>query len=123
MIYGDPDDTVYVPANRNQDCLNCGQEWKNHDGWSCSHTSTFVAFDALDPSDRYLTCSMLDALAEETMRSFRKDLPTEPCMEIAAAKAVAEPATKDLTDWRVWAHDAPGDCPCGIRREVCCYHS
>lgn len=31
---------------------------------------------------------------------------------------------KDLSDWRVWANNKPGECPCGILRSsgLCKYH-
>lgn len=28
----------------------------------------------------------------------------------------------DASDWRAWAHNQPGNCPCGISREQCEYH-
>jgi len=30
----------------------------------------------------------------------------------------------DMSDWRAWRHDNtnPGECACGIRREMCSYH-
>ena len=28
----------------------------------------------------------------------------------------------DISDWKSWAHNKPGDCPCGISRKMCDYH-
>jgi hypothetical protein len=28
----------------------------------------------------------------------------------------------DISDWRAWAHNKDGDCPCGISRKMCDYH-
>ncbi len=30
--------------------------------------------------------------------------------------------TTDISDWRAWAHNEPGDCPCGIARSRCEFH-
>lgn len=31
-------------------------------------------------------------------------------------------AITDLSDWRAWAHNQPGECKCGIKKEDCFYH-
>jgi hypothetical protein len=28
----------------------------------------------------------------------------------------------DLSDWRTWAHNRPGECKCGVPKNVCDYH-
>jgi hypothetical protein len=28
----------------------------------------------------------------------------------------------DISDWKVWRHKAPGECVCGIPKQVCSYH-
>lgn len=28
----------------------------------------------------------------------------------------------DMSDWRAWKHNVPGECVCGIRKEDCFYH-
>ena len=35
---------------------------------------------------------------------------------------VAKPVITDISDWRAWAHNVPGNCPCGIARTRCDYH-
>jgi hypothetical protein len=30
--------------------------------------------------------------------------------------------TYSICHWQAWAHNAPGDCPCGIVRSDCSYH-
>jgi len=43
-----------------------------------------------------------------------------------ASKTTANVAVNDTpessSDWRAWAHNIPGECACGIRREACKYH-
>lgn len=29
---------------------------------------------------------------------------------------------RNISDWRAWAHNRPGECACGIPREICTYH-
>lgn len=41
--------------------------------------------------------------------------------DVAVAKQVVLVA-KDMSDWRAWAHNKPGDCACGIARAMCSYH-
>jgi len=35
--------------------------------------------------------------------------------------SINEPMQK-IANWRAWQHNAPGDCVCGTRKEVCIYH-
>jgi hypothetical protein len=34
----------------------------------------------------------------------------------------AKPVITNISDWRAWAHNVPGNCPCGIARARCEYH-
>lgn len=35
---------------------------------------------------------------------------------------VVQVTTPDVSDWRAWVHNVPGECVCGIPRERCDYH-
>jgi hypothetical protein len=35
----------------------------------------------------------------------------------------AKPIQSDVLDWKMFAHKRPGECPCGIPKSVCNYHS
>lgn len=117
MIYNDKPanyDVEGCPAKRQDDiCLNCGHDWGKHIGWSCPEFST-QEFSNCSPNARYLTQSMLDNIktngrAERLMNAYQM-------IETDKNESVKEDS------WRAWAHNKPGDCPCGILRSACEYH-
>lgn len=129
MIYKD-DNSQYdledMPYNRHEDCLNCGQEHSNHFGWICYNTlgitdgfgDLSTNFSDYLPTDKYLTQSMKDSIISKSdylisHYKFLSDLADKP------AHQTAKPT---IDQWQTWAHNQPGDCPCGIKREVCDYH-
>lgn len=125
MIYKDAhgrDDANDMPWDREEECVHCGMHHADHNGWECPdedgdfvHGGTFSS----TPSDsRYLTRSMRDSLASVSVHvgSIRpKGAPIRTATPMEKPKA-------DLSDWRTWAHNQPGECPCGIHRQQCTYH-
>jgi len=46
-------------------------------------------------------------------------IKTSPQMELTSS---SQPDMTNLTDWKLWRHNVPGECPCGISRQDCSYH-
>jgi len=119
MIYKDAHahlDTERTPAARHGEaCVNCGEWWEEHDGWRCPDAvSLYTTFHGLVESERYTTMSMYV--------SIQNDPPTQRSPATCQESAVQVVVKADLSDWRTWAHNRPGDCPCGIARTMCDYH-
>lgn len=152
MIYKDvysQYDAEFLPYNRNEDCLNCGQEYTDHDGWRCYNTPAVTDgfgnisgnFSDYLPTDKYLTQSMKDSIMVNNTNNwlnYHKNLgalsahlspffvktPTigagaSPIYMNEPAHQTAKPT---IDQWQAWAHNQPGDCACGIKREACDYH-
>lgn len=121
MIYKDAksrEDSLDIPADRGDKemCLNCGMNWLWHNRWACADWRRLPgddgwSFHAVPPNKRYLTRSMKES---------RADIGTVTCNQPAGSAGGS--SDLDLSDWRTWAHKAPGDCPCGIKREACDFH-
>jgi hypothetical protein len=48
-----------------------------------------------------------------------------PISAVATSKvsiARTEPKEVDVSDWKTWRHNVPGECVCGIPKERCTYH-
>mgnify|MGYP006935541951 FL=1 len=107
MIYKDllsPLDTETLPANRvGEVCNNCGEGYFFHIGWSCEPLSNIISFKEIDPKKRYETDSMYYSI---------NILPKQNVIKIAY----------DSSNWKAWAHNIEGDCPCGINKKDCNYH-
>lgn len=132
MIYKDNNaqsDTEDHPARRgNELCLNCGKVYSLHYGWRCNGAGIDNTFFSVQASNRYLTQSMKDSLN-------MNNRPTDPAPTTVKMKAVSTtPASSttmsdeitqqdlDVSDWKNWVHNSPGECPCGISRRDCTYH-
>lgn len=115
MIYLDLDgycDSENEPVNRNEICVNCGKEWYDHSGWSCNGYGP-ADFSSLEITKRYLTQKMINSLL----------VPMDAVKELnknTSNKSINSEV--DVSDWRSWAHNIPGECACGIKRHMCTYH-
>ena len=126
MIYNDSqsqNDTEKMPAERDREgCENCGTTFWEHSGWRCPNSSLHgITFSNLPQEHRYLTASMQASIAHTNVKVWEEVLRKG----FAAAKLVSkpeEPKPVDLSDWRAWAHNKPGDCPCGIAKANCEFH-
>jgi hypothetical protein len=111
MIYLDREhlsDSEKAPAVRGGRCINCGRYWIDHIGWRCPTSNRLsTSFSRLPSVSRFLTQAMIDSL---------------PTSYVAAPAPATAKTADDSDDWRAWRHNAPGDCPCGIRRQDCDYH-
>lgn len=145
MIYKDnysQYDLEDMPADRDEDCLNCGQEHNDHSGWRCYNVpaitdrfgNSSIDFSDYLPTDKYFTQSMKDSIMVSNTNKwfcYGKNLTkTPPATEIGAKlfylDEIDEPAHQTakptIDQWQAWAHNHPGDCACGIKRETCDYH-
>lgn len=143
MIYKDSSaqyDIEFEPADRAEDCLNCSEDWNNHDGWKCvgipwaykANGSRSTNFNDYLPTEKYLTKSMRNSIIINTSAWFtyaKSPRDTAPATEIGArpfSLIFDEPAHQTvkptIDQWQAWAHNHPGDCACGIKREICDYH-
>lgn len=118
-------DTDSDPCRRDEPCANCGKTWSNHSSWSCKDASDSRWFihrgfkSKLSINQRYLTSDMPEFYQPGTQKTISQgdETPTIPTIK------AARPAPEDKSDdWRAWAHNKSGDCPCGIKKEVCKYH-
>jgi hypothetical protein len=131
MLYSDMcsiRDTNENPAERlSQKCVNCGHDYHTHYGWSCAFNPKSIGyiaymakvppldFNQLLTEERYLTQSMIDSLA--SVKVGIVTIKSSPIKEEARVEQV-----KDISDWRAWAHNIPGECKCGMQRSQCDYH-
>lgn len=121
MIYKDSlsdSDCDSMPAERpDQGCENCGETYWEHSGWRCPNSSSpNQTFSNLPAEHRYETASMKASLPD-----FYVSAPSPRDFQHVAVKP-EEPKPVDLSDWRAWAHNKPGDCPCGIAKANCEFH-
>lgn len=113
MIYIDKQhiyDSSARPAERhNEKCVNCSKAWIYHYGWKCSkHNTTW--FELFDQDNQYLT---------QSMRELTLPLPYNK----EEIKVTIVKKEFDISEWQAWAHNQPGDCPCGIKKDMCDYHA
>lgn len=124
MIYKDAlsvSDSESCPAKRLEDCLNCAQSWGQHRGWSC--TRTRLSFYEIGVStERYETQSMRDSLSHPKVPIIVAQQKPKGWDSLSTPKAPTAKAETDLSDWRAWRNQAPGECPCGIVKTMCDYH-
>ena len=129
--------------------MNCHEYYDDHEGWKCSRVASrtdgfgniVTNFSDYLPSEKYLTQSMKDSIMVSNTNNwlnYYKKLGAlsahlspffvkTPTIETGASPIyMNEPAhqtTKPTIDqWQAWAHNQPGDCACGIKRETCDYH-
>ena len=115
MNYNDSksqNDIEEMPAERNgEGCENCGTTYWEHSGWRCPNSSQLgITFSNLPQEHRYLTASMQASIAHTNVKVWEEVSKPE------------EPKPVDLSDWHAWAHNKPGDCPCGIAKANCEFH-
>ena len=118
MIYKDRDahkDNALSPGCRDkEDCLHCGEHWGSHEGWACpewSHEHGHSTFKGVPEHQRYLTQSMKDSVPQQSIKQILQE-------KLGSAR----PTKTDISDWRAWAHNRPGECGCGIAKVDCIYH-
>lgn len=127
MIYKDAKaefDEDNLPSCRSdEECLNCGAEWDDHCGWSCPGGDE-KNFYCLSPEDRYETQSMRASLSAPKVAIMvaQQKLKARPLPQAKDLSSLPQVQTKDLSDWRAWRNQAPGECPCGIVKTMCDYH-
>lgn len=125
MIYKDLDsiyDREEVPAFREGNCINCGFDWDNHNGWSCHNShSKRRGFMLEDEDKRFLTKVMQDSISPEAPIVYAFEFPVKNIPSNTSQSKVAE-SCDPSTHWKGWAHNVVGDCPCGIKRTQCEFH-
>lgn len=93
-------------------CLNCQGSWGDHNGWCCPpFEGKTMNFSELSENKRYLTQSMKNSIQGISKPSSTK------IVEGASVNVI------DVSDWRAWTHNRPGECACGIPKSVCTYHN
>lgn len=136
MIYKDfhaIGDSESTPYDRGELCLNCNEYWFDHDGWKCSNVKpildgmryTITDFSQYLSTDRYLTQSMKDSIMSksEYLTSHYKFLLSSLDHQFDELSKPTHQTTKPTIDqWQAWAHNQPGDCACGIKKDSCDYH-
>lgn len=89
------DDECPYDRGRKVLCLNCGENWNYHDGWSCDLNSEYTCKSELKESERYRTIDMGGTIDINTIRP------------------VGNPIVQSKSK----------ECPCGIARANCDYHA
>lgn len=103
-------------------CIHCGFGASTHFGWNCDYFSPHYMFQTVPVHQRYLTESMRDSLHCIT-GNFQMDLNfCDPDQWNFELPLKVKEKKYDISDWQSWAHKEPGDCPCGIKKEMCDYH-
>lgn len=129
MIYKDDDscyDVEFEPFDRSEQCLNCLNDWESHDGWKCGGVPSHFApngsrstnFRDYGSDEKYLTKSMRDSII---VMNTGKWFNTNPWV-VTNGKPAHQTTKPTIDQWQAWAHNHPGDCACGIKRETCDYH-
>lgn len=120
MIYNDKyacDDFEECPGCRPDEvCINCGNHWNRHANWGCDE---YLYFSETFEHNRYLTQSMIDSISPNTTVKQMK-MSEVNHSDMYGYPKITNP--KDISDWRNWAHNVSGECPCGIVRSICEYH-
>lgn len=125
MIYKDIHskyDLAHRPYDRQDCCLNCGWEHRYHIGWACHNHYDFISrtdyFSMSRQNYQYLTQSMKDSL--------NRNIPDYPLIvNLHTSDKCMNPfiaAKPTIDQWQAWAHNQPGDCACGIKKDSCDYH-
>lgn len=143
MIYKDfhaIGDSESTPYDRGELCLNCNEYWFDHDGWKCSNVKpildgmryTITDFSQYLSTDRYLTQSMKDSIVSNAsnfaslsslLRSWKDPIGISSIIMDELHVEPTHQTTKPTIDqWQAWAHNQPGDCACGIKKDSCDYH-
>lgn len=122
-------DSHHTPYNRRANCLNCGNGYNYHIGWACE-----VHFDATTRTDcfsiyrqdnQYLTQSMKDSIvsnANNFAALSRSWKDPHIFMDELHVEPVHQTVKPTIDQWQAWAHNQPGDCACGIKKDSCDYH-
>ena len=128
MIYKDSfahKDNAEYPAIRPGKCLNCGLTYGHHNGWACSFEN-HNNFYFLNEEDRFITATMKGSI---TPMPFPKLYDSGPAVIMpwfhSDSNHTRNPPKKespDISDWKAWQHNQPGECACGIHRKDCEYH-
>jgi hypothetical protein len=112
------DDTNDCPAPRKEPCQNCGKAYAKHFGWACNDDDFNFKFSDLMDFEKYVTSDMIDSEGQVSVSFQRK-----PFKESSKTLNQVKPPIEDQSDdWRAWANNKPGECPCGIIRHLCTYH-
>jgi len=120
MNLPDPRDSEDKPYERsNTLCLNCGEDWGFHAGWSCSLVASGGKgkYSQLSPTHRFLTHDMVVDLAARGI----SPTPATP-MTVVGVDRAAPPPKKEDAVYRFFAKVAPGNCACDMPRSQCQYH-
>ena len=122
MIYLDKGayyDVEDFPVSRGfEKCLNCNYTIDFHSGWNCNAFSGEQRFHHIKPNQRYLTQSMQNSLGTQINTSSTIDIKKVQ-MDLDFSNKTEKHSEQD---WRAWAHNVPGDCPCAIKRIECQFH-
>ncbi len=126
MIYQDTyscGDSEECPAKRYYEkCINCNGSWGEHEGWMCENYwvekgynikqhDHLTFFNNCPLAHRYLTQTMVDSMPNNFDN-----------LNQNAVSTTTLDSRMDISCWKAWAHNRPGDCPCGINRNDCSYH-
>lgn len=92
-------------------CVHCRRGLGLHYGWACKKENAKTTVTDTIASGVY-----------EILIGKRSELPEYLRFTTTDMVPVKITEEKDSTHWRAWAHNQPGDCSCGIKREMCIYH-
>ncbi len=111
------DDEDDMPARREEFCLNCKSEWEMHCGWNCNVVGPVMHHSRLDPDKRFLTQSMADSIKAS-------------CNDVSKTETAGTerfPVVNNIvsseSSFDAWKGVRSGECPCGISKIRCQYHS
>lgn len=107
-------DTDEMPDNRKGErCVHCNRGHFEHDGWSCP---TWV--EKVRTATGYPPVGRKSMVPEEyqyCVPSMLKRSPSEP-------PTLPNMPAVSMDDWRAWRNNRPGECVCGIQKQMCSYH-
>lgn len=115
MIYLDSlasSDNPVMPADRKEPCINCGEMWGYHRGWSCHAACPNQAFNTSKKC--YMTKSMRDSIQAQSATTTQHVITG---IDLAADNS-SRSTTIDVTT----KVQKSQECPCGIVRADCTYH-
>lgn len=102
-------------------CSNCnyplGEHYCEHGGDPC-----YVCNNSTTSKINSHSCPGVDE-NKETFRPNKRGqfgFFTDPSLK--KTPGVVAKIEKDISDWRQWAHNVPGECACGIPTHICTYH-
>jgi hypothetical protein len=108
-------DDEALPENRSGElCRNCNEYYFQHYGWACSEIDQGKLRSEIPVDAQYYT----------------KDMPIDrPGFKRNQISPDLTPISISVVDvkhesdhWKAWRHNEPGDCFCGIKRNLCDYH-